>query len=183
MKAAFFLHVFVTCYMFGSPEFLTTEPIDDLKNDRRRLLTTNDIHGNSDVSMIQEIWSRMIQTHVFPVFSIGALSFTFTVVPFFIPFLSPEKLHKAFKLLKSAAPPQKYYAPGYNSTFHSLLTNAQRKHVDLHGDLSASDKEKGYKLNKNKKVSLAAEYLSFANAYIYIFTDKPPFVLVAFIFR
>ena len=48
-------------------------------------------------------------------------------------------------------PPVRYYAPGYNSTYHSKLTVEQEKSVKATGDISREDKEKGYRLNKKNK--------------------------------
>ena len=54
-------------------------------------------------------------------------------------------------MISGKPPPVRYYAPGYNSTFHSKLTAEQEKFVKANSDLSEEDKKKGYRLNKNNK--------------------------------
>ena len=143
MKVSFFLYIFVTCYMYGSPDFLATESIDPAIGGRRRLA--------QEGTIFYTVYQRMMQVHVFPVFFVGSLSLLKTVVPFIFPFLSPDNLRAVAKLMRGQDPPSRYYAPGYSSTFHSLLTEEQAACVAATGNISESDEKLGYRLNKKSK--------------------------------
>ena len=145
MKISFFIHIFVTCYMYGSPDFLSTESIEPGSEDPpvRRLFIAED-------TVLHQGYERMFQAHVFPLFVVGVGSLIFTILPSIIPFLSLQNLKAFSKMLSGKEPPKKYYAPGYSSTFHSLLTEEQAASVAATGKIPARDEKNGYRLNKKR---------------------------------
>ncbi|GMH85714.1 hypothetical protein TrST_g4791 [Triparma strigata] len=142
MKIAVICHICVAIYMLGNANILSTDTVDVLGEARKR-------RGLSEGETASSLYSRIFQTHVFPLLSVGAVYVGGSVM---LKLFNPELIKQAFNIvITGKPPPTRYYAPGYNSTFHSLLTEDQEKQVREKGDLSEVEKAKGYRLNKNNK--------------------------------